>query len=127
MTASRDFTNWRLSPDGNRVALVDFGDRVRLFDLRGGKPVDLPVPSWTAIEFVAWTSDGRGILATGTPPKGPRLASVGLLHIDVTGRVEVLRLERNEWITRPVAAPDGKSVAFGAMKLESNAWMIEKF
>ena len=127
VTASPDFTNWRLSPDGNRIALVDFGDRVRVFDLAGGSPADVSVPSWTASEFVAWAADGQGVFATATSSHGPRLTSTGLLYIDLRGRVQVLRHEPNEWIVLPVAAPDGRSIAFGAMKLESNAWMLEKF
>jgi eukaryotic-like serine/threonine-protein kinase len=126
-TASPDFTRWRLSPVGNRIALVDFSDRVRVFDLAGGAPEDISVPSWTAIEFVAWAWDGQSVLATATSTHGPMLASTGLLHIDLHARTQVLRHEPNEWIVQPVAAPDGRSVAFGAMKLESNAWMLERF
>jgi eukaryotic-like serine/threonine-protein kinase len=127
ITASPDFTNWRLSPDGNFIALVDFGDRVRIFDLAGGSAVDLSVSSWTAFEFVAWARDGQGVFAGATSSHGPRLTSTGLLHIDLQGRVHVLRHEPNEWIVRPVASPDGRSIAFGAMKLQSNAWVLEKF
>ena len=100
---------------------------IRLFDLAGDTPTDVPVSSWTAFEFVAWASDAQSVFATATSSHGPRLTSTGLLHIDLLGTVQVLRHQPNEWIVRPIAAPDGRSLAFGAMKLESNAWMIEKF
>ena len=126
-TPSPDFTNWRISPEGNRVALVDFNDRVRVFDLSGGASRDLKVPSWTAFEYVAWAADGQSVFATGFSSRGPRLTNTGLLQIDLQGRAHVLRYEPNEWNVFPVASPDGKYIAFSTMKLESNAWMIEKF
>lgn len=126
-TSSPDFTNWRLSPDGERIALVDFSDRVRLFDLAGGPVRDLSVPSWTAFEFVTWAADGQAVFVTGFSLQGPRLTNTGILRVDINGHADVLRHEPNEWHVYPVASPDGKSMAIGTMKLESNAWMIDGF
>ena len=86
----------------------------------------MSVPSRAAFEFVAWAADGQGACATATSSHGRRSTSTEVLHIDLRARVQALRHEPNEWIVRPVAAPDGRCIAFGAMKLESNAWMLEK-
>ncbi len=126
-TASPDFSNWALSPDARQIALVDFRNRVLLFDLAGGPPRDLSLPGWTAFEFVTWAADGRGVFATGFSVQGPRLTNTAILHLDLQGHAQVLRHELNEWHVMPVASPDGKRLAFATMKLESNAWMIEKF
>ena len=85
------------------------------------------MPSWTAFEYVAWAADGQGVFVTGFSLRGPRLTNTGILHLDLQGHAQVLRHEQNEWHIYPVASPDGKSLAFGTMKLESNAWMIDKF
>ena len=127
ITASRDFTNWRLSPDGARVALVEFTDRIRVIDLGDSHTVNLNVSSWTAFEFVGWAHDGNGVFVTGLSADGPRLIRVGLLHVDLQGRATVVRHLPNEWVSHPVAAPDGRSIAFGVMKLASNAWTLDQF
>jgi eukaryotic-like serine/threonine-protein kinase len=126
-TAARDFGTWMVSPDGERIAHVEFGGGVRVFSLKGGDALDFAAPGWTGFEYVAWRSDGQGLFATGTSLLGPRSTSTGLVYFDLQGHSQVLRHEPNEWYIMPVASPDGKSLAFGTMKLESNAWVIEKF
>jgi eukaryotic-like serine/threonine-protein kinase len=126
-TTAPDFNTWMLSPEGGRIALVDFSNRVRLFDLKGGEVRDFTAPLWTSFEFVAWAMNGQGVFATGNSLKGPNMVNTDIVYLDLQGRAQLLRHEPNEWYVRPVASPDGKSLAFTTMKLESNAWMIEKF
>jgi len=126
-TAAPDFGSWMLSPDGEQIAHVDFGDRVRIINLKGGEVRDFSAPGWTAFEWVGWRIDRQGVFATGYPLLGPRMTNTGIVYFDLQGRTQVLRREPNEWCIIPVASPDGKSLAFGTMKLESNAWIIEKF
>jgi eukaryotic-like serine/threonine-protein kinase len=126
-TTAPDFGTWMLSPEGERIALVDFSNRVRIFDLKGGEVRDFTAPLWTSFEFVAWAMNGQGVFATGNSLKGPNMVNTDIVYLDLQGRAQLLRHEPNEWYVKPVASPDGKSLAFATMKLESNAWMIEKF
>jgi len=126
-TSSPDFTSWALSHDGQQIALVEFSNRVRILDRTAALVRELTVPGWTAFEDVAWAADGRGVFVNPASTRGARLTNTALLYVGMDGQTRVLRHEPNDWQILPAASPDGKSLAFSTMKLESNAWSLEKF
>jgi hypothetical protein len=80
-------------------------------------------PGWGDLESVAWAADGKGFLATSWLPD-----SFNLLHVILTGEVKpLLRNAHRQWMVNPMPSPDGKYLAFQALTLESNVWMLEGF
>lgn len=123
--ASAGFVNWDLSHDSARVALVDFGDRVRFIDLHSQAVRDVQVPGWTAIEFVGWAADNASVFVTGFSHRGPRLANAGLLHMTIDGDIRVVRHHDREWLIMPSASPTGTDLAFTTMIMSSNVWLLD--
>ena len=125
--ANSDFANWALSHDGTRIAISDFGSLIRILDISTGTENDYTIDGWTALERLSWTGDGDGVFVVGLPENGPRLNNFGLLHVDDTGEVTVVRHQVNQWYDAPEASPDGRYLAYAFSELESNVWMIEGF
>jgi hypothetical protein len=119
------FPQWDLSHDGERVAVVNMDNRIRVMDVPSGDVRELALDAWTAIEFVAWAFDGEALFVNGFSKRGPMLSSSVLLRVTTDGEVTVLRQPTNEWIVWPHASYDGRYIAYGAMVFDSNAWMIE--
>lgn len=117
------FYNWDLSPDGSRVALVNFANWVRVLTLSTGEVREISAGNWNRIEFVAWTADGRGMIVTGVDIT----LYHGLLYLGLDGRREIVWQKENEWPVVPVPSPDGRYLAYASMIAESNAWMIKGF
>ena len=117
-------SSWDLSPDGRWIA---FGAReetrvlIRLLPLAGDAPREISVEGWVYLEGLAWTADGKALLATSYKPDGVRL-----LHVSLDGRVRVLYKARF-FIENPVPSPDGRYLAFGDITPEGNVWMIDNF
>jgi DNA-binding winged helix-turn-helix (wHTH) protein/Tol biopolymer transport system component len=107
---------WDVSPDGSRVAVVSSGNNI--LTLANGAWHEIPVDARWGTEYIAWTADGEGFLATSD--------KLDLLHITTAGKVNVLmHNDRAQWPAWPVPSPDGKYLAFQAQTNDFNAWMIE--
>ncbi len=120
------FSNWDLSPDGTRVALVHNDGRVRLIELSTGKETELSREGWQMGETVSWSEDGKSLFIDGNR-LGSRFLRKGLLHVTLDGEVHLLRQRPNEWHIYPVPSPDGRYLAFGVMVFSGNSWMMEDF
>lgn len=120
------FHHWDLSHDGRQIALVDFGSRIRFVDLADGSLTDVTVPDWTAIEYVGWAADGRGVFVNSFSRRGPRLANTALLYVTREGTPTVIRHEENEWHIFPSASPSGTHLAFSTMRMASDMWLLER-
>ncbi|MEX2016060.1 MAG: protein kinase [Candidatus Hydrogenedentales bacterium] len=120
------FVKWSLSMDGSRVAVVEFADRIRVAGLDDQSLLTIPLPGWTAAEFVAWSADGKGLFVQPTSASGRRLIETALLYVDLQGRISVLLKQNHEWYVYPNASPDGRFLAFTTMRFESNAWMFSR-
>jgi Tol biopolymer transport system component len=112
---------WDLSPDGSQVAsIVDArGCRIRILPLAGGASHDVVVHGWSRCDTLAWAADGRSLFASSFSVKGS-----SLLHVELGGEARLLR-KATKWFERPLPSPDGRSMAFGEMTPESNAWILE--
>jgi serine/threonine protein kinase len=120
------FTQFDLSPDGTRVAVVhNDDDRIVILDLATGDESFVVVHGWSMFEFVSWKAQSDGFfvnsgfaMASGYPL---------LLSVDMDGRARVLRRNTSEWYVYPEASPDGRHLAFASMSFHGNAWLIEGF
>ncbi len=121
------FSEWDLSPDGERVALVHNEGDVRIINLEDGVERQVIRDGWSFGEYVAWSADGSGVIVDGNPERS-RYFRKALLYLPLDGRdVTVLRQEPSEWHVRIAPSPDGRWLAFGLMVFSGNAWMIEDF
>lgn len=118
------FTNWSLSPDARSVAVVHNNGSLRLLDLDTGKVREYSEPGWSFGEFIDWSADGSGVFMDGYRGDWPLLKL--LLFYSIEDRsVHVLRDTPSEWHVHPKASPDGKYLAFSAMRFSGNVWMLE--
>ncbi len=112
-----------LSPDGSRVAVTNWDNHLRVLTLDSAETRDLSGDPWSGMDAPAWSADGAGVfVAASESPWG-----VELIHIDLGGEVQVVRQTGNAWTMIPVPSPDGLHLAYGALIVERNAWMIEDF
>jgi Tol biopolymer transport system component len=71
-----------VSPDGNRVAYIDSSQHVVTMDTRGGRVVEVPVPSNFLVSGLLWSPDGKrlllssidGVVSVAVAPGSPPLA-----------------------------------------------------
>lgn len=115
-------TFWDLSPDGRWIAFASREEtraRIRLLPLADQASREISADGWVFLEGLAWTADGKALLATSYLPDGFRL-----LHVSLNGRVRVLYKSRFH-IENPVPSPDGRYLAFGDITSEGNVWMID--
>ncbi len=78
------------------------------------RPVRISVEGWVYLEGLAWTADGKALLATSYKPDGVRL-----LHV-LDGRVRVLYKARF-FIENPVPSPNGRYLRFGTLPLRATS------
>jgi Tol biopolymer transport system component len=119
------FTNWDLSPDGERVAIVHLDGRIRLLELDSGSERVLEDQAWWFGEFVSFAAEGGSLFVDGSRLGRPATRQ-SLLRVSFGSKttVEELRYRRNVWHVLPKASPDGQHLAFGAMMFTANAWML---
>lgn len=102
------------SPDGRQVAVIDDSDatKLRVFDVESGTATLHPFGS---VGDLAWSPDGRWILAAGSPGDGGSGRSSVLLRLDLsTGTVDTIDpATRVGGMTRqPAWSPDSFRIAF---------------
>jgi Tol biopolymer transport system component len=118
------FSNWALSPDRRRLAMVHNLGMIRVFDIESMNEQTITNANYRFGEFVDWTADGEGLILDAYTGNEPRMKSI--VFVDVASEeVVILRDEPNQWHVRTYVSPDGEKVAFGLMKFSGNAWMIE--
>jgi eukaryotic-like serine/threonine-protein kinase len=115
---------WAISPDGSRVAVLNWteqGSQISLVGLRNGAEVNVPLsPPWQP-ESLAWMVDGNAVFGTMGSP-------YGIVRIGFDGKSTLLLDRgRNQWVSAPVASPDGLHLAFTQQTFEANAWLLENF
>jgi Tol biopolymer transport system component len=120
-----DFRTWDLSPDGNRVAVPVFdykaGD-VLVLPLDGGPRRMLSAMPWTQLTTVAWAADGSSLFLASDSSRGS-----SIVRMDSTGNAKLLFKQLGCDIYSLAPAPDGHSLAFGAVLSNFNAWTIASF
>jgi len=121
-TTLRYQDDFRVSPEGSRIAAVDEG-QVRILDLRNGTERNLPLPQRWHLWELSWAGDGNALFATGRSTTGYFIARIAL---DGKTRV-LLDRGRNHALEFPCASPDGRYLAFTQLTFENNVWLLENF
>ncbi len=120
-----DFRGWDLSPGGDRVALTIFSSKaadVRIVSMSGGTARTMSALPWTELMAVSWAADGRGLFLVSNSSRG-----TSILRMDSDGRTRRLLDQPGRDIHIMAPSPDGRSLAFGAIQNNFNAWTIESF
>jgi len=114
-------SNWAVSPDGTRIAVVETNGRIRVLAILHGEVREIPVEQKGFFQSVAWSAGGEALFVT-VVPSGPW--KYALLRFDLQGHVRVLH-EGPQWCFDPRPSRDGHYLAFGLMNFDYNAWLIE--
>jgi Tol biopolymer transport system component len=125
-----------LSPDGERVAFVDFREgavTVNVVPSDGGPVVELFSADEPGEDYpgtVTWSPDGMHLVFVTHPPGADQKAQ--LVFLPVNGGEAETRLTLE--FTVPVGgvrnlqfSPDGRRIAFGAGSGSSEVWVMENF
>lgn len=112
-----------LSPAGDRVAVVTNPEGpIRLFSPRGEATGAIRAAGLNRIEFIHWSSDGRGIyVATGE--EGGRV----LWYVNLKGVARQLWKNRGGNWAFGIPSPDGRYLAIESSNNSQNMWMMENF
>ncbi len=115
---------WDLSPDGSRVAYGEFhsrtGEHITILTLSNGTTREVPLTTWTTLNSLSWSADGRNLFVTTARRDGS-----DLLHVALDGKVDALREDKGRWFANPRPSPDGRLLAFSVRTTDSNVWLIE--
>jgi eukaryotic-like serine/threonine-protein kinase len=111
----RMMAHLRISPNGDRVAVVQFGfSGVDIFDVATGKPaVALEKPGINGFRDVAWLDGGKqlaGLVTTYGPRNTPGSVEQVVLWDTASGRI-VRNVTNASLTTVACAAPDGRRFA----------------
>lgn len=116
-------TNHAISSDGQHIAYLLPGGRIRIVSAIGGAlEQELTVPTALILEALDWAADGTGLfVGDGAWAQGARLLFVGR-----NGATDVLwRQPFGPFAVVP--SPDGKYLAMPIYASDSNVWMLEGF
>ena len=118
---------WAISPDGSQLAMVDHNshkDRIEILSLANRTWREITVdPGWGDYQTIAWAADGKGFFLTTSSTE-----SFNLIHVTLSGKVQVLlNSARRQPMFLPLPSTDGKYLAFQAMTVDSNVWLLENF
>lgn len=123
-------TAWSVSPDGNKIAIVDPGGNrgevkiLTVADHAVGGTLALQGWKWDSLGSIAWAADGKHFFATAATA-----TSFVLSSIDLQGNTQVLaEVPMGEaWLSYPVPSPDGHHLAYMKRTYDSNVVMLEHF
>ncbi|HEV8321063.1 MAG TPA: protein kinase [Myxococcota bacterium] len=121
----RSFPNgvpWDLSPDGARLAILGVDHRLALVPVDGGPAKSVTLATAAKLQRIRFGHDGTYLLASGT---GVGAWPSALLRFDLAGKATVLYGEDGAWLSTPIAAPDGKHVAFGRLIWSSDCYVLD--
>lgn len=116
---------WDLSADGSRLVVgerIESSAPLHIFELAHGRVErqrTIAIRDWNMLHDAVWTPDAAALYLVAFRSTGYRL-----LYATLDGAATPLH--KAFGLENPVAAPDGKSVAFGEVVAESNAWMLER-
>jgi DNA-binding winged helix-turn-helix (wHTH) protein/Tol biopolymer transport system component len=116
--------HWTLSADGNRAAILKFGDnRIHIVSFSGQRPQEVVVKRWTKLAGSQWAADDKGWFTSSTSEKG-----VVLLYVDFQGEAHpLLSLNGGGSKVYGLPSPDGRHLAIVSTARNNNVWMMENF
>jgi serine/threonine protein kinase len=116
-------SEWDLSPDGTKVALIDGKDSIKIVTIATGKTDEIQLKQKYYLRWgIAWSANGKTLFASGESDAGNALVS-----IDSSGGLNVLKLERPGWHLGLRASPDGRYLAFSKRAFRSDLVLLENF
>ena len=125
------FFQWALSPNGEKIAIVNNNGTLRLLELGTGDVQEVLDDEWHFGEWVTWDAQGRGVYmdARSALIAGGRKFWKQLVYVRLGEDVEVhvLRTGKAQWHVQPNLSPDGRYLAYGVVTFSANAWTIEGF
>jgi Tol biopolymer transport system component len=127
-------TNWALSPDGSRIAMVKedaHEDRIRILRLPAHGVDHAPADAWSEVELKGWTDlytitwahEGKGWYLSN---RMFRTTST-FVYVDLAGTVTVLNAPESYIPSWGIPSPDGRHLAFASSPGIANAWLIENY
>ncbi len=117
---------WALSPNGSEIAVVDHSHRnhIEIFNLSDRTWHEIATETgYGDFQSLAWAADGKSFFVTTFLPE-----SFNLIRVALSGKVRMLlNNAQKQWMTRPLASPDGKYLAFQAQSWDANVWLMEDY
>jgi len=116
---------WSLSFDGNKIATRSDSapDHIEILDLQNGGKSGIELKDWL-VQYVEWAPDNQHLYVSGSVGDNFEIASVtldGKVKNILSGPVGPA------WIFDPRPSRDGRYLAFGLRRYESNVVMLENF
>jgi eukaryotic-like serine/threonine-protein kinase len=122
-------SQWDLSPDGSRLAIVDGGvekGEIRILNLVDRRVEVLPIRDWKwkFLSRITWTADGKSWFADAVSG-----SSVELFSIDASGNTRVLYAFPADagYISSIAPSPDGKHLALTKRVFVNDVMLLENF
>jgi len=121
--ASSDY--WSVSFDGNKIAMRSDSapDHIEILELQNGGKSGIELKDWL-VQYVAWAPDNQHLYVSGSIGDKFEIASVSL-----EGKAKNILSGPigPAWIFDPRPSRDGRYLAFGLRRYESNVVMLENF
>ena len=127
-------TDWGVSPDGTRIAMVrpDLEEgRIHIVPLdpqQATRTEDVLVKGWSRLQTLNWAHRGRGwYVSNRVDSNGETRAGASFAYVDPTGQATVLNAPSSFAPTWGVPSPDGRYLAFTSAPGTVTVWLIEGF
>jgi eukaryotic-like serine/threonine-protein kinase len=122
-TEATDNYEWKLSPDGTRVAILKSREgRINILWLNGRAPQEITVKGWNTLTDANWAADGKSLFVSTFGDRG-----AVLLSVDLQGNARLLWENKGGIETYAVPSPDGRHLAMQGFTEDGNMWMMENF
>jgi eukaryotic-like serine/threonine-protein kinase len=122
-TEATDNYEWKLSPDGTRVAILKSREgRINIIRLNGQSPQEITVKGWNTLTDANWAADGKSLFVSSFRDRG-----ADLLSVDLQGNARLLWENKGGIGTYAVPSPDGRHLAMQGFSEDGNMWMMENF
>jgi len=118
------YTNWGLSPDGSKLAVLLDKHRIRFLDLSTGSTHDVSVIDWPLFN-VDWSADSKSLFMRSWTPKRAWV----ILTVNEAGKAEVaFHGNENDTFIWMIQSPDGRyAILEMPTRGDCNAWMVDNF
>lgn len=119
---------WDLSFDGTHIAYLDTtrgNTDIAILDIIS-LPVakqDLHINSYDPFATLYWDAHAKGFYISSYNSSGDLLK---LLHVDLAGKVDVVRQQVGSQLSWSIPSPDGKYLMFQKFASKGNIWLLQR-